>query len=656
MTFPNQVSVSKPPSRARQQARHAIFLLVSGVAACAADSTVPEDSAPPKVTIPVADTIAATDPVYREDASPAAVAVHVLGTSPDKDTTTLRIEAQNRSKIAREIWLDASGVGFADKVAMRRFGPYTLGAEENRVIELKVSDLPLQSSVLPVRTTVAVSYVGLGEKPEIRPQAMAGVFQVRHTKDFAAGRVSDASAPFESILVQPAAHEVIGRIIDGDTAQFIELDAAALDIAPNVQLVGTSLLDEAAFPDWIEMPSSDSGLIQKAASTKFCSNISYMYFDTNKGEDRLTGIPITWMGQVIGYLGLGDAAYVKAQVKRGSTSVWSGFLDGSGCTPSLATPAGTYTVTVFSAANRANKEWQIFSTDTNQTLEAWSTNVSVTASTAATLDVLVGSGTSEVQHALLVASTALATVPSGFKSGVHKIFAKQGCQGTVAGGCASGSNIWVGTNFEGAQNALRKFVLAHEIGHVLQHDLFGPLSNNYSEDSGGAICECDHVTADNNLHCMQGREKITTAQVEGWGHYIAATIMNYTNQTDCTFNYYKEVAFLGINEPPFAFSCTGRYKWMDSYCPTGSAGLGIELDWMNFYWAVGTQTTNKFSLGDMEFVYEEACGGPGIPRATCSGQVMPWATLRDTVTELYGATSAKRSYFVTSGADFGVDN
>lgn len=59
-------------------------------------------------------------------------------------------------------------------------------------------------------------------------------------------------------------------------------------------------------------------------------------FDTNKGEDRLTGAPITWMGQVIGYFGLGDAAYVEAQFKRGSTRVWSGFLDGSGCTPSLS--------------------------------------------------------------------------------------------------------------------------------------------------------------------------------------------------------------------------------------------------------------------------------------------------------------------------------
>ena len=47
------------------------------------------------------------------------------------------------------------------------------------------------------------------------------------------------------------------------------------------------------------------------------------------------------------------------------------------------------------------------------------------------------------------------------------------------------------------------------------------------------MCRCDHVTSSNQLHCLQSREKIDTAIIEGFGYFFAAKLFNDEDENDC---------------------------------------------------------------------------------------------------------------------------
>src|SRR5690606_5091572 len=73
-------------------------------------------------------------------------------------------------------------------------------------------------------------------------------------------------------------------------------------------------------------------------------------------------------------------------------------------------------------------------------------------------------------------------------------------------------------------------------------------------------------------------------------------------------------------------------------------------DDVGFCYAVNNTTSNRFSFTNFSSVYSQLCGG------TCSGQNETWSGLTTAVGAVFGNPSNKRTHWVNSGADFGVDN
>lgn len=90
-----------------------------------------------------------------------------------------------------------------------------------------------------------------------------------------------------------------------------------------------------------------------------------------------------------------------------------------------------------------------------------------------------------------------------------------------------------------------KYVVAHEIGHLIQARGTGSYAYTYDPAATGTFrappkCACDHVQTSNTLHCLQSVEEPGAAQVEGYAQFFASRIFNRASDPDCTFKYYKE--------------------------------------------------------------------------------------------------------------------
>jgi hypothetical protein len=181
-----------------------------------------------------------------------------------------------------------------------------------------------------------------------------------------------------------------------------------------------------------------------------------------------------------------------------------------------------------------------------------------------------------------------------------------------------------------------KFMIMHEMGHLIQNRMTGYLQASYLDDGvtgAPALCRCDHVTASNKVHCLQGLQGGMEAQLEGFGHFYAVRAFNRDNRaTDGVFRYYKDFLDTGClpgvatadcqafgsyvsSPPPLPINAGKTEKWRNQYCTVGAVppdaltSMGTELDWMRFYLAWNTVGTNKSSLDEIADVYIQACGG-----------------------------------------------
>jgi hypothetical protein len=219
---------------------------------------------------------------------------------------------------------------------------------------------------------------------------------------------------------------------------------------------------------------------------------------------------------------------------------------------------------------------------------------------------------------------------------------------------------------DGVNDASWKYVIAHEVGHTIQHGLFGMLAFDYTlGNSGYTLCNCSHISGVYGAHCLQSKEEIGAAQQEGWGQFIALDLMNDDTQTDASFIYYKKFRCPGdvsslpgcatkanqIKDPPMAFNGRHPHLWVDNFCSVNSADRGTELDWMNFYYAVHTTGgAGQFFYTQFRDTYRQASGG-----GTCTNKTPTWLELKASAETLYGFNGGRAVHFRTSGSGFGVD-
>ena len=122
----------------------------------------------------------------------------------------------------------------------------------------------------------------------------------------------------------------------------------------------------------------------------------------------------------------------------------------------------------------------------------------------------------------------------------------------------------------------RKFVIAHEYGHVNLRLSTGDYTNN----CGG------------NGHGMTTAEWDSCAAMEGWAHFVAVEVWNddeHDNSGDPPgwMRYWGPGSPLIDVEGGVGGSCGGYRKWYAQAChcwPETCDGWGTELDWMRTWW------------------------------------------------------------------------
>jgi len=201
-----------------------------------------------------------------------------------------------------------------------------------------------------------------------------------------------------------------------------------------------------------------------------------------------------------------------------------------------------------------------------------------------------------------------------------------------------------------------KNVLAHEYGHVQNHYGSGAFAIAYGDDTPSQpLCKCDHVVSTGKSHCLQSREEIGSAQLEGLAQFFAAKTWNDPTQPNCSLAYYKEFCVAepctnqsNIQKPPFAADCYATPKWRNTHC--FNATRGTERDWMTFYWRINNNAPFTTQLNDLWQIYKQACGGscdddPGVA----------WPTLRNAAQTYFANQPNHFQHFNTWGGLAGVN-
>ena len=527
----------------------------------------------------------------------------------------IALELTNISDSTREVWLDLGAGGLANIETARRYEARLLAAGESTIMRVAASELPLQASHLPVSTVITVGYSQGDGRPG---RVVIGDVLTQSSADLSRVAVwpSDSDASFE--LDDAARGSMAGRRFDPTKNEFIELDSSALALNPSANVVGQgfALVAEDSLEEGVEVASE--GATNKAAFTRFCASVRYSYSDSGFGEDRLASVPS----------GVIAAAYARYNVQLGSASPRAGYLDANGCTPSLDTPAGRYTFKIFSRALRSSKEIKMYHSRANEVLGSASVAIDVNSQTNGTISVTPPL-TTEYADFLALAVTSLSVIPEAH-FGTTKFYLTDECS-LGRGACASGTTISVGTDTQGNSLARSKFVLLHELGHVVQRTNFGfPARGPDTGFETAPLCNCDHVplrpgetdaTTVIRKHCMQSREGAEYAQVEGFGHYFAARVLNVANVgSNCNFAYYKHFKHPNgvVQASPMWIDCKWTYAWNTHQCGADPhwPNTGVELDWLSFYWNLTTRDAS-FDFATLRLLHIKACNPSCSGDATC---------------------------------------
>lgn len=415
-----------------------------------------------------------------------------------------------------------------------------------------------------------------------------------------------------------------------------------------------------------------------------CVHYTYRFVDAGFGEDHLASPE----------KGTAPARFGAYLVTRRDSNepIASGFLGRNGCTPPLHLPASspdqpTENLYVLTTASRQKRGDVLLEMHSEQNFDigtepSFEPVISYSRTyffftqnhLADTTHHLFPSPDYVVHNALSVGQAMLIMEDNGLTQGNIRLYTRDiqpgpfydpTCKGL--GGFAStdyatkSAFVCLGRN-KAATNASEiwnyntyyKYVIAHELGHVVQGLATENLSRNYSLDAALSVplCRCDHVDSSNQAHCLQSQEGMGAGQSEGFAHFYAARILNKASEPDCRFVYYKEFLEPPSNQkklPPYPVSCTQPVKWLETRCL--APNRAVEYDWMNFLYAINTAPSAATTLPDLYTIYLAACGGTG-----CESKNPTWAELQAAAVVHFGLGDPRATWFVDRGDAYGVNH
>jgi len=357
--------------------------------------------------------------------------------------------------------------------------------------------------------------------------------------------------------------------------------------------------------DW--RPSGDdpvpAGIVRTKVSenrsgVKICVRQASVFVDAGVGEDFWQSNTST------------DRASrgFHVSISREGTVLWTGYLGdgrgagdpGSGCTPVLSdppNPGGTYSYEI-----RIDTEAMVQSNllDSayygNGTLH-WTFTRSLTGT--GTFNVIFDPTnlTGKVFDVAMVGAYCLYRHSGGLTGEYLRFRLTEGSP-----------NSWVNRYDNmiriGDQRADRKFIIAHETGHIV-----GDLgTGDHNWKTVDTRCQCYNSTScpsEHGSHTMISKERSRCAVAEGFAHFYSAAVFNsHTDDSpqECWFHYYKEVD----GDPTPVVNCELDYpdgpfdeKYMETNCAEPWIGMGTELDWMRTFWDVLSDQTVPLTMEDI---------------------------------------------------------
>jgi hypothetical protein len=612
-----------------------------------------------------ADTAARSEPgalasetlIPGDSPSPLPVTLHLISsTTGERPLSALDFEVRSVWDGPVDVKIEAFSDGGPKGALRRELATVHLNARQTLPKSIAVNMLPAQRTNGSVGTAFGITYTAGDGVP--RSMLLSTVW-LKHEPGYKLATVRDSAQEgrVNAALGVPGAikaQAVEGRVFDASTGAFQDVTASA-NARPISSEQGWSW-PVGPLPDLPDPQAPGagpfSGTDEKSGNFDICFNVFYTYVDAQRGEDWLNVTPIF----------AAPARFMYAYLFDPQGNVRSGYLNSLGCTGPLFHANGDhFAILMPGAVQKTQTAGNVTFNILPASRQAVQIGKDYTISGTGGTITLTMNAVSPVANTGVVVGTALFRSPDAFKPSSSNIYPEEPCNPPFpdepSAGCtaasASGGTIYLGNDNSGTPRSSRKYVVAHELGHLVQGLQFGTQSLTYGQSSTIPACRCDHVTISNKLHCLQSKEDVNASEIEGFGHFFASDIFNNGADNNCTFVYYKEFLEDGATTgtwPPVAKSCFNTVQWMNNHC--GQNERGVEWDWLGFYWHVHNKTSTAYSYANIATVFKQACGG-----TFCEGtDSVSWSTLKTAAdTKFGGSTSAKAMFWASTGDDYGVD-
>lgn len=663
------------PRATRRKPYLGMWIMVGLAAGCA--SSHGKEAAPEARAKPADDTIVGDAPrlssepgdapIREPEPDPTAVVLAWDDEAEDGELDALHLSVRNT--LAQPVAFDLGLLALAptqlkQSATVDRF---ELAPHETRMLYVPRDAVPVQSVGSPTGLVAVANYSIEGRAGSAATMPLHVAFR----RDYSAlsvvaegatlGHIPAGNAAQDNLLLLSDAFrsKPLGRYRD-ESGVFHELTASDADEGVSFSTSGVVLGGLDSFEALRALSKTNqaeqtTAHNQKAVrSTKICFDWSGVYVDRNQGEDYLIGG--TGFESVSN-----DAAYASYFVLDTTSGTMvspssAPQLNDIGCTPSMSLTVGHQflfvAITQLIGPNGVN--FAIRDNSATPDYRWYGGSFTLTSSTSST--VKLASTVDEGTNVAAVATRMYQMTPDAPPTSLYLVSSKEGCLGNPddASGCASGIQVYLGTDPNGTSVTLWKYIIAHELGHVVQGVLTGTWQFSYDASGQTALCGCTQVVdTRNRAHCLNSAEFTSAAMSEGFAQFWAARLFNAANENNCTFVYYKEFPVPGFGiavPPPVPFSCTAPTRWYEGYC-TQFTGMGSEIDWMGFFWNINT-AGNRLTLTDIANVYKRACGG-----GTCLNKQAPVpALLKLAARGEFGVNSAKDQHFEQALTTYGVDH
>lgn len=364
-----------------------------------------------------------------------------------------------------------------------------------------------------------------------------------------------------------------------------------------------------------------SPLLASAHNVTWCASITVGYADSSPWNAIDNEAPQTpeyfWSDVTTANPVAKLARGAHYEVRNSSSTVilyqgnlYDGLNGTAGCTPPLSLASGTYDFYVRSYGVVQNNDLNVYNENGSpNTKYVWKDDESVSASGTKSITLPPFGETREVFRVYQAAAWALYRHAGGMTEETYnfEVGTPTGC-GNNTTSCSNGQidTSWIGTGPlepPGPGQTDNKFIIVHELGHVLAYHAIAQLGGNFSYSYGSALppgtisadCDEDGDFSDGS-HAFFELEWVGAALGEGFADFYAADVWNNHDLDECWF---------GAWGSPFGLSCEvgssgAPVAWVNGETcrDPDDPESGERIDWMRILWDVHTN-----AVSDPSFTY-----------------------------------------------------